>query len=342
MKTLLALLLPPRLRAVAARQPDHAVPRRLKNAPTVALLVALACLPPAARAEWQRGETTLAWLDEGRAVWAFSFDPQQGKPFFHPVGVAGAPSLTKARPADHVWHYGLWFSWKYINEVNYWEENRQSGKSAGATRWTPPKLETSTDGGATIRLAVSYLHPSGRVDLTEARELRISAPAADGSYTIDWRADFTAGKEGALLDRTPMPGEPKGAVNGGYAGLGLRLAEAPLKLAFVTTAGAVTDFQRDRARPSAPAIACNFTDGETPAGAIALLSDPANAGEAAPWYLINSAQMRFACAAILAPKPRQLEPGGRFELYYRIAVRRAAWTPEHLQALYTEWRKSAR
>ena len=302
-----------------------------------ARLLLIVLLPATACADWSRDETSLAWRAGDTVVWRFSFDAQKGKPFFNPLTVAGGPTLTSFQPADHPWHYGLWFSWKYLNGANYWEEDRASGKAAGATRWSPPVIATQPDGRATITLALSYTHPSGRVDLTEARELRISAPATDGSYTIDWHARFTAGKETVVLDRTPMPGEPKGAVNGGYAGLSLRLAAAPLGIALVTTAGPVTDFVRDRARPAAPAVACRFTDGGRDVGAIALLSDPANAGEAAPWYLINSAEFRFACAAILAPKPRPIAAGGHFDLRYRILLRRSGWTPEALRASQAAW-----
>lgn len=53
----------------------------------------------------------------------------------------------------------------------------------------------------------------------EQRTLVASAPTPTGSDSIDRSSRFTAGREGAVLDRTPMPGESKGAVNGGYAGL---------------------------------------------------------------------------------------------------------------------------
>jgi hypothetical protein len=305
----------------------------------IACGVLIASLATGARADWQRDATTLAWRAGGRVVWQFSFDPTKGKTFFNPLSVAGGPSLTNFRPEDHPWHYGLWFSWKYINHVNYWEEDRTSGKAGGATRWSPPAIETAADGSATIRLAITYESAPGVVDLSEARELRVAAPAADGSYTIDWRAHFTAGRTDLVLDRTPMPGEPKGAVNGGYAGLGIRMAAAPLGIAFVSPAGPIAEFVRDRARPAAPAMACNFSDGPTPAGAIAILSDPVNAGENAPWYLINSAAFRFACPAILAPKPRAVPAGGQFDLHYRIALRREPWTPEALRAALAAWRR---
>lgn len=299
------------------------------------LLLLTLCFPQLSPAEWQRNDTTLAWRDGTNIVWRFSFDPQKGKTFFDPVAVGGT-TLTNFKPEDHPWHYGLWFSWKYINKANYWEENRQTGKAEGATRWKPPVIETKPDGSATIKLEVTYTHPTGRVDMTELRELKISAPQADGSYTIDWHADFTAGKEGAVLDRTPMPGDPDGKVNGGYAGLGLRLAAPPLGLSVLCSTGAVNQFVSDRARPAAPAIAFNFTEGTREVGGIAIFSDPANAGTNAPWYMANSKQMRFACAAILAPKIRTLQAGEEMKLRYRIAIRPRAWTVESLAALATE------
>jgi hypothetical protein len=281
-------------------------------------------------AEWLRENTSIAWRNGTNTLWQFTFDPKKGKPFFHPISTGG-PAFTNFKPEDHPWHYGLWFSWKYINKANYWEEDRQTGKAEGKTQWSTPSIETKSDGSAVIKLDVTYTHPSGRVDMMENRELKISAPTSDGSYTIDWNAQFTAGKEGAILDRTPMPGEPDGRVNGGYAGLGLRMASQPLSFSALCSTGAVAQFVSDRARPNAAAVAFNFTEGIRDVGGIAIFSDPANAGENAPWYIVNSREMRFACAAVLAPKVINMPPSGKMSLKYRIAVRPIAWTQEALQ-----------
>jgi hypothetical protein len=322
----------------------------LKAAVTLASIAPMKTFPPSSRlralfllpiflglcqqrvnADWQRDDTTIAWHVGTNVLWRFSFDPQKGKTFFSPLTAGNGVSLTNFKPEDHPWHYGFWFSWKYINHFNYWEEDRATGRAQGATRWAEPAVTTQKSGSATIRLKITCTNPSNQVDMTESRVLKISAPKTDGSYTIDWRADFKAGKQGAVLDRTPMLGEPNGAVNGGYAGLGLRMVSAPLTMSVVCSTGLVTHFENDRARPNAAAVGCNFSDGANFIGGIAIFSDPKNAGENAPWYLINSEQMRFACAAILAPKPRTLKPGERMNLHYCIAVRPKAWTVEALQ-----------
>lgn len=282
-----------------------------------------------AQAEWQRDDKTIAWSEGTNVLWRFSFDASKGKTFFDPLNVNGR-ALTNFKPEDHPWHYGLWFSWKYINKANYWEEERGTGKAEGATRWMPPKIETQPDGSASIKLLVSYTHPSGRVDLMESRELNISTPKSDGSYSIDWRANFKAGKEGAVLDRTPMPNDPDGKVNGGYAGLGLRMAAPPLTFSAVCSTGVVSRFVSERARPFAPAVAFNFGEGEKVVGGIAIFNDPANPGNNA-WYIVNSSQMRFACAAVLAPHIITLKPAEEMKLHYRIVVQPKAWTPETLR-----------
>jgi hypothetical protein len=293
------------------------------------------------RAEWSRTDTTFAWRSGDKTIWQFSFDSTKGKTFFTPVTVNGGPSLTNFRPEDHPWHYGLWFSWKYINHTNYWEEDRQSGKSAGKTSWTSPTIETQANGSATILYDLRYTNPEGNLDLTEKREIRVSAVSSDGSYHIDWRMHFTAGKTGAELDRTAMPGEPGGQFNGGYAGLSIRLPSEPIAIDFLSAAGPITEFVTSRSRPNTPAVASNLTqDGKT-IGAVAILSDPTNAGENAPWYLINQKDMRFMCAAILAPKPRHIDPNGEFDLHYRVALSAQPWTPDSLTAAHRAWMASA-
>ena len=278
----------------------------------------------------QRTDTTMAWREGTNVLWQFSFDPQKGKPFFHPIATEAGVPLTNFKPQDHPWHYGLWFSWKYINYVNYWEEDRTTGRAEGATRWDPPVIKTH-DGVTWIDLNLTYTNPTGHVDMIEKRRLEISQLSVDGSYTIEWQAEFTAGDHGAVLDRTPMPGEPNGQVNGGYAGLGARLASAPINISFLCSTGAVDHFVSDRARPNAAAIACNFSKDSQPVGSIAIFSDPANAGENAPWYFVNTEQMRFVCPAILAPKALTLKANEKLRLHYRIVIGSKIWTPEALR-----------
>ena len=232
-------------------------PRR--NLVLLSLSLAVGFVSPL-RADWQRDDKTLVWKNGDKTIWSFSFDPSKGKAYFEPLTVNGGPALTNFRPIDHPHHYALWFSWKYINQTNYWEEQVGPGISAGKTSWAAPAIETNPDGSATIRLAVTYSNRAkARVDMIENREIVVSAPAADGSYTIDWKARFMAGPDGAFLDRTPMPGEPRGAVNGGYAGFSIRMAPPPLAISYLSTEKVITEWPGSRSRPNAPAVASNFS-----------------------------------------------------------------------------------
>ncbi|MFL5617480.1 MAG: DUF6807 family protein [Gemmatimonadaceae bacterium] len=324
----------------------RALARRMHLAVALSLAGMLACATgtrstgrtTGARGVWERAEHSLAWKVGDSTRWRFSFDPKAGKPYFHPVSVGNGPSLTNFKPEDHPWHYALWFSWKYINHVNYWEENRVSGQAAGATRWSAPTIDARPDGSARITMQLTYTRPTGETDLTEARVLDVSAPAPDGSYTIDWSMRFTAGKDGAALDRTPMPGEPNGVINGGYAGLSARLAAAPATMTVVSTEGPVAEFRGDRARPNAAAVAGNFSLDGRDIGGIAILSDPANIAGQAPWYIIdNKRDFRFICAAILAPAVRTIPPNGALALRYRVALEPTAWTREALVEAMRRW-----
>jgi len=305
----------------------------------IPLVLFAACSTPAARAAWVRDDISLAWRDGTNVVWRFSFDPNKGKPFFHPLTVAGSPSLTNFKPEDHPWHYGLWFSWKYINpedstnHINYWEEDRTTGLAQGKTLWDAPVIETASDGSATIRLQLRYVAPGNHVDVTESRTIKVTAPGPDGSYSIHWTAHFVVGDRAVVFDRTPLLGEPDGKVNGGYAGLAFRMAGQPLNVSMLTTAGPVAKFESDRARPNAAATAFNFLDGKRVVGGVAIIPEAPGADQNSPWYLINNATFRFACAAILAPKPIRRAAGEQFDLNYTVVVRANAWTVPDLQSV---------
>ena len=76
--------------------------------------------PKRPKLTWKQTKTSLALTADGKVLWQYNFDKAEGKPYFHPLAAADGTVLTDLRPADHVWHRGLWFSWKHVNHVNYW------------------------------------------------------------------------------------------------------------------------------------------------------------------------------------------------------------------------------
>jgi len=311
---------------------------------TLLLLVALPCLASGSL-QWDTATTNqIALRCNGADVWRFHFDPaKESKPFFDPVCVAGGPSLTWARPPDHVWHYGLWFSWKYINGLNYWEESK--GKSQGETFWSAPTLETRTDGSAVIAFTLGYRpSPTNEPVLKEQRNIRVSAPGTDGEYHMDWTQVFTAGDQSVTLNRTPLMGEPNGSPWGGYAGLSVRLAKAFTGVESVaSTVGRIPRDAASRLDATAAAAEQNgLVDGK-PYG-VALLAHPVNPRAPGDWYPIENSDAFFYYlnAAFLLKSAFVMKPGEMLTLRYRVYIHNGRWDKELLRLRAAEWQTAER
>lgn len=289
---------------------------------------------------WDTAATNqLALTRNGAEVWRFHFDPAAStKPYFDPVCVAGGPSLTWASPPDHVWHYGLWFSWKYINGLNYWEE--KAGKSQGETFWSAPTIETRADGSAVLACALGY-RPTATNEpvLNEARTIAVSAPGADGAYHMDWTQVFTAGSQPVTLDRTPLAKEPHGQSWGGYAGLSVRYSKSFTHLETVaSTVGRVPRDAAGRLDVTAAAAEQNGEIEGKPYG-IALLAHPSNPRAPGDWYPIETPKVPFYYlnAAFLLKSAYTLQPNEALTLRYRVCVHPGRWDAEALRRAVAQY-----
>jgi len=170
--------------------------------------------------EWDKSDNSVSLKKGGKVIWTHVHDPNEAKPYFHPLNTPSGTILTELKPRDHVWHRGLWFSWKFINGVNYWEE--KNGRSAGTSQIQSVKVKTLDDFSAVITMHLDYFQKADKVLLREKRVMKISAPD-NGAYSISWNSEFTA-QEKIFLDRTPIPGQQGGKSYGGYAGISVRAA----------------------------------------------------------------------------------------------------------------------
>ena len=162
----------------------------------------------------------------GNTLWNLEIDNPEGRPFFHPLSLPSGRTLTDLRPKDHVWHLGYWFSWKYINGVNYWEPadaQRRGAEPEGRTMVA--KKSVAIDGlDCGVRLELEYGPRRGGPVLAETRNITVDPPDRDGGYAITVRHEFRALAD-VTLDRTPPHGSvASGKWGGGYAGATLRLA----------------------------------------------------------------------------------------------------------------------
>jgi hypothetical protein len=280
--------------------------------------------------DWRRKDSSLALLNRGKVVWQLNFDKKEGKPYFHPVGLADGTELTWLRPVDHRWHRALWFSWKFINGVNYWEEDPKTGLSPGRTEVVEVKVVPRDNWSAHIVMTLGY-HPAGKSTvLTEMRVITVSAPDVNGRYRIDWYSMFTTGEKDVLLSRTPIPGEEGGKGWGGYAGLSIRMAKATRGFQFVDSQG-----QKDKQIHGKKARWVDFS-GELPDGkeaGIAIFDHPDNLRHPSPWYVEKG--MPYFSPAVLFDKPYTIAARANLQLRYRILIH-----PDRAdkEALEVEWK----
>src|SRR4051794_817653 len=77
--------------------------------------------------------------------WKYRSDHRK-RPHVHPVATPSGVVLTRDAPPDHPWHHALWFTIKFVNEENFWEETPPYGVlrhvDDQTVHWIRPDRET--------------------------------------------------------------------------------------------------------------------------------------------------------------------------------------------------------
>ena len=176
----------------------------------------------ASHGQVERTATGVRLVQNGRIVWNFEIDTEDGKPYVHPLATPSGVVLTDLRPDDHPWHKGLWFAWKYVNGANGWETPDKCGQGgAGRTILNSKGVEV-LGLGARVDLDLTYCDAAGAA-LSEHRKVEFLPPDKVGGYEVKSEHEFTALRD-VTLERTPPYRRNNGAWAGGYAGFTLRLA----------------------------------------------------------------------------------------------------------------------
>lgn len=320
---------------------------------TVAVIACLTFATPMAHAEpeakspwiWHHEEgSSLALLHGDQTVWQWNYSADLAKPYFDPLALPGGGNLTWISPPDHVWHYGLWFSWKYINGVNYWEINPKSGKPDGTTRLRNTKILCTDKAGAEIQFDLEF-HPAAGGDpvLKETVHLSIETPRADGSYTIDWHQLTSAPAHlDVTLDRTPPAGQPGGKDWGGYGGLSFRGAKDLADVTILDSEG-----RRDMAahRNRARWIDTSGTIHGKQTG-VTFFDHPANPGHPNLSYValtpLKHGPFTYMNPALLHDAPITLHKGESLTLRYHILIHPGPAQPKELDAEFEKFTRSSR
>jgi len=273
---------------------------------------------PSRKLFWKKEANAITLLNNDKIVWQHHFDKAEGKPYFHPLSTINGSALTELRPKDHPWHRAIWFSWKFINGLNYWEEDRNTGKPEGITELKSVKYKLTKPFGAEFNLELTYHPPAGNDLLKEERSVQLSAPSEDGSYLMDWESTFTALADDVVLDRTPLSNEPEGQSWGGYAGFSVRLNNELEDVEVVNDSGE-TGQQHGKASRWLTFEAKNLKGQPV---VMTIFDHPTNLNYPNKWYVSNESQTPFYyfSPAILFSSKLLLKRGEKLRLKYRVFI----------------------
>ncbi|HTK08131.1 MAG TPA: PmoA family protein [Ktedonobacteraceae bacterium] len=281
-------------------------------------------------------QQNLVWTagEHERLVYHYATDRR--KAFVHPLYTAQGDLLTALEPADHPWHRGLWFAWKYLNDVNFWEETTE-GIQDGRTEFVGIDTITSQAGQARVTIHYNYREPSGTILLTEQRTLQINVPPV-GPATIDWDATFTTGAQSVTFDRTVISPETPW---GGYAGLSFRPSPMWQNVQAQDSEGRHNlDIKHKRARW----VQMTGTHPGGQRSSIVVLDHPANLRYPCYWYYADETDplgFAYINPSPLLAEPHTIAPHTPLRLHYRIFLLDDALEHSALETLHEDFVRQA-
>ncbi len=258
------------------------------------------------------------------ALWKYVYSGKP-KPYFHPVTTPAGFCVSLFEPHDHLWHRGLWFTIKYINEENFWEENEAYGIQKLVS---PPTLTPHSENVVEIAHESDWIRPNNAGAVFKESRSIICTTGAKDSYTLDWDIKLTAQTD-LLLDRTPF------TTWGGYGGLIIRGNRnwQNTKILFPDQSTS----ERPVGIPAQWAdLSGDFDGGENCKGGIAIFDNPANVRHPQPWYGATGAG-HYVNAAFLFHETMNLKKGEVLHLKYRVLVHDGIWDVKTIQSAYDSY-----
>ncbi len=259
------------------------------------------------------------------------------RPFVHPVRTPTGRVVSVEAPDDHPWQHALWFTVKFVNGENFWEEYGEFGTLRQAE---PPVMHADPDGTVTAESRIAWVRPDGATVVADEVLTLIHRPTPDqpDGHVLDWDVRFTPTVD-VELDRTPY------TTWGGYGGLTLRGRPDwhDTRLLLATSGDAHEQVLGVRAAWCALDGPLTDPDGEHEVGVV-LLDHPANPGHPVPWYASTrqpaygmEGWTNFLNAAFLWDGPQTLAAGQELRLRYRFVVHDGRWDRARIEATAAAW-----
>ncbi len=284
------------------------------------------------------GETSVEHSSESMTVagrWTYHWGAKR-RPFVHPLRTMAGHVLTRDAPDDHPWHHGCWFTVKFVDGDNFWEEMAPYGvlRHDG-----PPTVEPGVDGDGrvTLRGALRWIRPDRETVAIHERRSLTHVPIDAATYAIDLSTVLVPTAD-AVLDRTPF------TTWGGYGGLTLRGPGDWHDTRLLLADG--RDVDRMLGEPAtwcALAGIIGADHAEAPAG-LAMFDAPTNRRHPVPWYGSTRADTygddgwsNFFNAAFLFHEPMRVAAGEELRIDHRVVVHDGDWDHAGIDALYASW-----
>ncbi len=262
-------------------------------------------------------------LTNPQAVYRFGNLP---KACVHPLATPNGHRLTGFEMSDHVWHRGLWFTIKFVNGTNFWEEQSPFGVQVSTKEPTCELLSATA-----LRLThhVNWTSEATGIVFNENRTLTFRK-LADGISAIDWSTQLRAAAD-LTLDRTPY------TTWGGYGGLSYRAArevhDVNLLLPNGETVPALAGQKHDWV-----AMQGSVDGGPGAKISLAMVDHPSNPRTPSPWYCKSGNGFNYMNAAFLFHEAMPLQRGQSLKFRYRIFYRDGLWTADEFANLAKAFR----
>jgi hypothetical protein len=269
---------------------------------------------------------SLALLDRGRDVtlWKYVYGGKP-KPYFHPICTPSGHVLTLFEPHDHVWHRGLWFTIKFVNGENFWEEHEPYGTQQTSEL---PHVEIMDDGSIGVSTMLEWIRPnSSEAVLLEDRAFSW-IPVSEDAYALEFDTVLTA-TQPVTLDRTPF------TTWGGYGGLTFRGNRNWQQTRLLFADGGTSD-RPTPYRSEWCDLSGKLDGGKDLSGGIAIFDYPENPNHPVPWYGSTGAGHYFN-AAFLFEEPMELDEDDELYFHYRVLVHDGVWDHDRLAQSYQDW-----
>ena len=254
--------------------------------------------------------------------------PSQPKPCVHPLVTPKGHCLTGFEMSDHVWHRGVWFTIKYINGTNYWEENPPFGIQVSQAMPTCEMLSADS-----VRLRHHQRWTSEATgDVFDEKRCLTWSTADDGSRILDWTTTLTA-QQNLTLDRTPFNKW------GGYGGLAFRGTRELHDISFILPDGQTTQALTGEPHPWV-AMQALVDGGPDQRVSVCVIDHPQNPRSPSPWYCKCRDGFTYMNPAFLFHEPMDVKSEQSLTFAYRILYRDGLWEHDAIVAAAANFQKS--